>query len=84
MMMKGNMKNILANYIPSIVTLPGKDKTAYMELMRKQLTPELAELLIDITVEFDKEILEKLKDNPKRLNQYNTLCAILDGELINA
>lgn len=76
------MKNILANYLPSITILPGKDKTAYMELMRKQLTPELAELLIDITVEFDKEILEKLKDNPKRLNQFITLCAILDGELV--
>ena len=76
------MKNILANYIPSITILPGQDKTAYMTLMKKQLSPELAELLIDITVEFDKEIIEKLKDNPARLNQFFTLCAILDGELV--
>ena len=76
------MKNILSNYYPTITTLPGKDKTAYMELMRKQLTPELAELLIDITVEFDNEIINKLKDNPKRLNQFFTLCAILDGESV--
>ncbi len=81
-MMKGNMKNILSNYNPSITILPGKDKTAYMELMRKQLTPELAELLIDITVEFDKEIMDKLEDNPGRLQQFFTLCAILDGELV--
>lgn len=81
MMRKGTM-NTITNYNPSITILPGKDKTAYMELMRKQLTPELAELLIDITVEFDKEIIAALQDNP-RLKDYFRLCAILDGELIN-
>lgn len=75
-------KNILANYTPTITILPGKDKTAYMSLMRKQLTPELAELLIDLTVEFDKEITEKLKDNPARLQQFFTLCSVLDGDLV--
>ena len=74
--------NILSNYLPTITTLPGKDKTAYMQLMKQQLTPELAELLIDITVEFDNEIMEKLKDNKERLNQFFTLCAILDGDQV--
>jgi len=75
-------KNILLNYNPTITILPGKDKTAYMKLMREQLTPELAELLIDITVEFDKEIIEKLSGNKERLSQFFTLCAILDGDLV--
>lgn len=74
--------NILANYTPSLTILPGKDKTAAMKLIKEQLTPELVELLIDITVEFDKEIMDKLEDNPGRLQQFFTLCAILDGELV--
>ena len=36
----------LSVYTPSITILPGKDKTAYLSLMRKQLSAELAELLI--------------------------------------
>ena len=82
-MRKGNMtKNILSNYTPSISQLPGKDKTAYLSLMRKQITPELADLLIDITVQFDTQIIELLEDNPERFKQYLTLCAILDGESV--
>lgn len=75
------IKNILTQYNPSVTILPGRNKTEYMTLMRKQLTPELAELLIDITVEFDTEIRESLKDSA-RLEQYNKLCAILDGGLV--
>jgi len=75
-------KNILLNYNPTITILPGKDKTAYLELMRKQLTPELAELLIDITVQFDSEIIELLKDNPNHLQQFFKLCSVLDGESV--
>ena len=75
-------KNILSNYTPSITILPGKDKTAYLSLMRKQLSAELAELLIDITVEFDCEIISLLEDNPERLKQYFKLCAVLDGDLV--
>ena len=82
MMRKEDMKNILSNYNPTITTLPGKDKTAYLELMRKQLTPELAELLIDITVQFDSEIIELLKDNPERLSLFFKLCSNLDGDLV--
>ena len=75
-------KNILLNYTPTITTLPGKDKTSYMQLMREQLTPELAELLIDITVEFDNEIINRLSGNKERLSQFFTLCSILDGDLV--
>lgn len=72
----------LSVYTPSVTILPGQDKTNYMSLMRKQLTPEMAELLIDITTEYQDNIIAKLKDNPERLSLFFTLCANLDGELV--
>ena len=77
MMMKGTM-NLLTNYTPSITILPESDQTDYTNIVRNQLTPEIIELLIDITVEFDTEIIESLSE--ERLKTYLKLCSILDGE----
>ena len=82
MMRKGETMNALVNYCPSITILPGKDKTAYMKLMREQLTPEMAELLIDITTAYYGQITDELKGNP-RLQLFFKLMNNLDGELIN-
>lgn len=71
--------NILTTYKPSITTLSKKEQTQYTNLIKKQLTPEICELLIDITVQFDSEILQSLSGD--RLNNYNKLCSILDGNL---
>jgi NurA-like 5'-3' nuclease len=81
-LMKGEYMNTLTNYNPTITTLPKKEQSSYISLVKKQLTPELLELLIDITVEFDTEILESLKSSD-RLQSYNKLCAILDGDLVS-
>jgi len=81
MMKKELMKNALNSYVPSITILPGKDKTEYMSLMRKQLTPEMAELLIDITTVYQDNIINDLKDNP-RLQLFFTLMSNLDGDLV--
>jgi hypothetical protein len=75
------MKNALNTYTPSVTILPGKDKTEYMSLMRKQLTPEMAELLIDITTVYQDNIINDLKDS-NRLELFLTLCANLDGDLV--
>jgi hypothetical protein len=74
-------KNIITTYTPSITILPGKDKSEYMRIVKQQLTPEMLELLIDITVEFDTEIIQSL-ENTERLQHYFKLCSILDGELV--
>ena len=75
------MKNAVNTYTPSITILPGKDKTAYMSLMKQQLTPEMAELLIDITTAYQDNIINDLKDNP-RLQLFFTLMSNLDGDLV--
>jgi hypothetical protein len=74
-------KNILTTYTPTITILPGRDKTEYLKLAKLQLTPKMFELLIDITVEYDTEIRDSLK-NSERLEEYNKLCAVLDGDLV--
>ena len=79
--MRDIFKNAVNTYTPSITILPGKDKTNYMSLMRKQLTPEMAELLIDITTAYQDNIIKDLKDNP-RLQLFFTLCSNLDGDLL--
>ena len=81
-MRKEIMKTALNTYTPSITILPGQDKTAYMSLMKKQLTPEMAELLIDINTHFYSDIMEILKDNPERLSLFFKLCSNLDGDLV--
>lgn len=73
--------NILTQYTPTITILPKRDQSQYIKLVKQQLTPEMYDLLIDITVEYDTEIRESLK-NSDRLDIYNKLCSILDGELV--
>lgn len=74
--------NILTQYTPTITILPKRDQSQYIKLVKQQLTPEMFDLLIDITVEYDTEIRESLK-NSDRLSVYNKLCAILDGDLVS-
>ena len=72
--------NILTNHKPNITTLSKKEQSIYLKTIKQQLTPQLVDLLIDITVEFDTQILESL-EGTDRAELYNKLCSILDGNI---
>ena len=73
--------NALTNYNPSITPLSKKEQSVYLKTVKQQLTPEILELIIDITVEFDTQIFESL-EGTERSDLYNKLCSILDGNLV--
>jgi hypothetical protein len=72
--------NILKEYNPTITTLSKKELITYMSVMKSQLTPEMVELLIDITVEFESEISDCVEGTP-RAQLFKQLASILDGNL---
>lgn len=74
--------DILSNYIPTVTNLDKKELSTYIRGIKGQLSPEILEMLIDITVEFDTEIRQKIADSPRR-DVYDKICSIFDGEIVS-
>jgi len=72
--------NTLTTYKPTITSLNKNTQKTYMKVATEQFTPELMELIVDITVQFDSEILSSL-EGTDRAELYNKLCSILDGNI---
>jgi hypothetical protein len=53
---------------------------ASIALLRRNITPSLYQLLVDISIDLEEVIRHEYREDPRSLEQFDRLCRLLDGE----